>query len=73
MAQRPEAAILLHLRRTLPLIFTDGGRGGGAAPSPSLQLEVGAHGLAVAGGDSGFCPNAAGAVGGARGGISCIE
>ena len=42
-------------------------------PPSSLQLEVGAHGLAVAGGDSGFCPNAAGAVGGARGGISCIE
>ena len=50
MAQRPEAAILLHLRSTLRLIFTVGGRGGGAAPPPpSVQLEVGACGLAVAG------------------------
>ena len=51
LAQRPEAVVLLHLGSTLPPIFTVGGWGGGAAPPPpSVHLDVGARGLAVAGG-----------------------
>ena len=34
LAQRPEAVLLLHLRSTLPTVFTIGGRGGGAGPGP---------------------------------------
>ena len=33
-AQRPEAALLLHLRSMLPSIFTISGRGGGAGLGP---------------------------------------
>ena len=57
LAQRPEAVVLLHLGSTLPPIFTVGGRGGGAAPPPSVHLDVGARGLAVAGGSEEAAPD----------------
>ena len=50
LAQRPEAVLLLHLRSTLPTVFTIDGRGGGAGPGPCVQLDVEARRLAIAGG-----------------------